>query len=129
MRSPWGRVLRSIREDEDAARSLGKNVYSYKMQSLVLGGVHRRARRCHVRAWRSRPSATGNLQPGGHVLPATVIVILGGAGRIVGPVLGSIIFWFVFSILGCPPPPTCSPAAEYAVATRIAIVGRGPDAA
>ena len=39
MRSPWGRVIKGIREDEDAVRSLGKNVYSYKMQSLVLGGV------------------------------------------------------------------------------------------
>ncbi|MEZ5248603.1 MAG: branched-chain amino acid ABC transporter permease [Ilumatobacteraceae bacterium] len=39
MRSPWGRVLKAIREDEDAVRSLGKNVYSYKMQALILGGV------------------------------------------------------------------------------------------
>src|SRR5699024_4491092 len=39
IRSPWGRVLRAVREDEDAARSLGKNAVSYKMQSLVLGGV------------------------------------------------------------------------------------------
>ena len=39
MRSPWGRVLKSIREDEDAARSLGKNTFMYKMQSLMLGGV------------------------------------------------------------------------------------------
>jgi branched-chain amino acid transport system permease protein len=39
MRSPWGRVLRAIREDEDAARALGKNVFAYKIQSLVLGGV------------------------------------------------------------------------------------------
>ena len=39
MRSPWGRVLKAIREDEDAVRSLGKNVYAYKMQSLVIGGV------------------------------------------------------------------------------------------
>ena len=39
MRSPWGRVLKAIREDEDAVRSLGKNVYSYKMQSLIIGGV------------------------------------------------------------------------------------------
>src|ERR687889_619496 len=39
MRSPWGRVLKAIREDEDAVRALGKNVYLYKMQSLVLGGV------------------------------------------------------------------------------------------
>ena len=28
MRSPWGRVLKAIREDEDAVRSLGKNVYA-----------------------------------------------------------------------------------------------------
>ena len=39
IRSPWGRVLKAIREDEDAVRALGKNVYSYKMQSLILGGV------------------------------------------------------------------------------------------
>ena len=39
VRSPWGRVLKAIREDEDAVRSLGKNVYSYKLQSLVIGGV------------------------------------------------------------------------------------------
>ena len=39
MRSPWGRVLKGIREDEDAVRSLGKNVFAYKMQALVVGGV------------------------------------------------------------------------------------------
>jgi len=36
-KSPWGRVLRAVREDEDAARALGKNVFSYKLQSLALG--------------------------------------------------------------------------------------------
>ncbi len=39
MRSPWGRVVKSIREDEDAVRALGKNVYSYKIQALVIGGI------------------------------------------------------------------------------------------
>ena len=39
MKSPWGRVVKAIREDEDAVRSLGKNVYSYKMQSIIIGGV------------------------------------------------------------------------------------------
>ena len=39
MRSPWGRVVRGIREDEDATASLGKNVFLYKLQSLVLGGA------------------------------------------------------------------------------------------
>ena len=37
--SPWGRVLKAIREDEDAVRSLGKNVIFYKMQCLMIGGV------------------------------------------------------------------------------------------
>ena len=39
MRSPWGRVLRGIREDEDAVRSLGKNVFAFKMQALIIGGL------------------------------------------------------------------------------------------
>ena len=35
-KTPWGRVLRAIREDEDAARALGKNVFKYKLQSLAI---------------------------------------------------------------------------------------------
>jgi branched-chain amino acid transport system permease protein len=38
-RTPWGRVLRAIREDEDAARSLGKNTLSYKLQSLAISAA------------------------------------------------------------------------------------------
>ena len=37
--SPWGRVLRSIREDEDAARALGKNTVVYKLQSLAISAA------------------------------------------------------------------------------------------
>ena len=33
-RTPWGRVLRGVREDEDATAALGKNVFFYKLQSL-----------------------------------------------------------------------------------------------
>jgi branched-chain amino acid transport system permease protein len=39
IRSPWGRVLRSIREDEDAASALGKNPFAYKLQALMVGGA------------------------------------------------------------------------------------------
>lgn len=38
-RSPWGRLLKGIREDEDAIRSLGKNVFAIKMQALIIGGM------------------------------------------------------------------------------------------
>jgi len=37
--TPWGRVLRSLREDEEAAAALGKNVFSYKLQALAIGAA------------------------------------------------------------------------------------------
>src|SRR5205807_2409448 len=36
-RSPWGRVLRGIREDEEATLALGKNVFSFRLQAFVIG--------------------------------------------------------------------------------------------
>lgn len=97
MRSPWGRVLRSVREDELAARSLGKNVYSFKLQSLVLGGVLGGLAGV---MWMMDVSTQypANFDPR-ITFYLWVIMILGGAGRIFGPVLGSIIFWFVFNFM------------------------------
>jgi branched-chain amino acid transport system permease protein len=93
MRSPWGRILRSIREDEDAARSLGKNVFGYKLQSLVIGGV--------IGALAGMVLAIANqaVTPDSYIPVVTffayTIVILGGAGRVLGPIIGSVIFWFL----------------------------------
>ena len=39
IKSPWGRVLKAIREDELTAAASGKNVFSYKLQSFMLGAV------------------------------------------------------------------------------------------
>jgi neutral amino acid transport system permease protein len=91
MRSPWGRVLKSIREDEDAARSLGKNVFSYKMQSLVLGGVIGSLGGFVFALDRAavQPDTYGTE----FTFFAYTIVILGGAARVFGPVVGSMIFW------------------------------------
>ena len=50
IRSPWGRVLRAIREDETAAEASGKNVFRFKLQAFVLGGGHHGDRRCPVRS-------------------------------------------------------------------------------
>ncbi|HEX5858371.1 MAG TPA: branched-chain amino acid ABC transporter permease [Microbacterium sp.] len=90
MRSPWGRSLKGIREDEDAVRALGKNVYAYKMQSLVLGGVLAGAGGVVY----ALPSA---VSPGVYVTSLTFFVwtalLLGGAATVFGPLLGSLIFW------------------------------------
>jgi ABC-type branched-subunit amino acid transport system permease subunit len=90
VRSPWGRLLRGIREDEEAIRSLGKNVFAIKMQALVIGGLF---------------GALGGMI---YVLPASVqpdsmgrsltffcytALLLGGAATIFGPVLGSVLFF------------------------------------
>jgi neutral amino acid transport system permease protein len=90
VRSPWGRLLRGIREDEDAIRSLGKNVFAIKMQALVIGGML---------------GALGGMV---YVLPGSVqadalgrsmtffcytALLIGGAATVFGPILGSIIFY------------------------------------
>ena len=96
MHSPWGRVIKSIREDEDAARSLGKNVYFYKMQSLILGGV--------IGGIAGFMTSMSNqvVQPDSYSTAVTfyayVVLILGGTARIFGPIVGAMIFWAVLSI-------------------------------
>jgi neutral amino acid transport system permease protein len=93
MRAPWGRVLKGIREDEDAVRSLGKNVYSYKLQALVLGGV------LGCLGGFVFAVSSQSVQPDNYGTDLTFFawaaLILGGAARVFGPVLGSIIFWFL----------------------------------
>jgi len=92
VRSPWGRLLRGIREDEDAIRSLGKNVFAIKMQALIIGGLF---------------GALGGII---YILPASMqpdamgrsltffcwtAMLLGGAATVFGPVLGTILFFAV----------------------------------
>ncbi len=98
MRSPWGRVLKSIREDEDAVRSLGKNVYSFKMQALVIGGVIGGLAGVMTSL---RSAAVG---PSFFATDVTFFaytaLLIGGAARVLGPVAGAIIFWFLINFLG-----------------------------
>ncbi|GIU95808.1 MAG: branched-chain amino acid ABC transporter permease [Gaiellaceae bacterium] len=93
VRSPWGRVLRAIREDEDAARSLGKNTFAYKLQSLSLASSLA-AVAGYMLAINISILSPANFEP---VLTAYgyVIVILGGLGSYAGVVVGSLLLIFV----------------------------------
>jgi branched-chain amino acid transport system permease protein len=97
MRSPWGRVLKSIREDEEAARALGKNVVFFKMQSLVLGGLIGSLGGLMFAA------QTQSASPGQYATNLTffafTIIILGGLGRVKGPIIGTVIFFFVIQFV------------------------------
>ncbi|VXB99822.1 branched-chain amino acid ABC transporter permease [Aeromicrobium sp. 9AM] len=98
MRSPWGRVLKSIREDEDAVRSLGKNVFAYKMQALVLGGIFGGiAGIFHILKQGSAVPTDFNTT---FTFYAYAALLIGGAARVLGPVVGSIVFWFLIAGLG-----------------------------
>lgn len=95
MRSPWGRVIKAIREDEDAARALGKNVFAYKMQSLVLGGM------MGGLAGLVLAFAQAGLTPDVFMPLVTfyayTVLILGGVASTWGPVLGAVLFQFLIT--------------------------------
>ncbi len=89
--SPWGRVLKAIREDEEVAKALGKNVFAYKLQALMIGGAIAGIAGAFY-AWQLT-----FINPEGFIslitFQAWTIVVLGGAGNNVGTLLGAAIFW------------------------------------
>lgn len=121
-RSPWGRVLRAIREDEDAADALGKNPFVYKLQVMAIGsaiaavaGVYFGYQLLFLNPTSFEPVFT---------FFAWVIILLGGTGRLIGVPVGAVIFsvifagtrflnFWPFSLLGAP----------EAAALRMIIIG------
>ena len=104
VRTPWGRLLKSIRDDEDAAASLGKNPFAVKLQSLALGAALAGLAGCFY-AWQFSFFSPDDFQP---LLTffAWMIVILGGTGRVWAVPVGSLLFGILFAgtrFFGFPP--------------------------
>ena len=95
IRSPWGRVLKSIRDDEDVSASLGKNVFSYKVQSLVLGSMMAAAAGSILAFYMQfiNPTTFMPLE----TFYAWIIIMVGGSGNNRGVLLGAILFQLFFS--------------------------------
>ncbi|GFE70661.1 branched-chain amino acid ABC transporter permease [Chroococcus sp. FPU101] len=89
--SPWGRILKAIREDETIPKVLGKNVFWYKLQAFMLGGAIAGLAGSFF-AWQLTTIYPTNFEP---ILTFTawIIVILGGSGSNAGTLLGAIIYW------------------------------------
>ena len=90
-RTPWGRVLRAIREDEDAARALGKNAFAYKLQSLsiaatlgAISGWFLALNLNFINPDEFEPLVT---------FLGYAVLILGGLASYWGVAVGAIIFW------------------------------------
>jgi len=95
--SPAGRVLVAIRENEGRAASIGYNVFLYKLLIIVVAGVFA-ALAGGLNALFFR-SATPEVLGVGRTIDALLMTIVGGAGTLIGPVLGAVTIRFLGNYL------------------------------
>lgn len=96
VRSPWGRVMRAIRDDEAAAAAAGKDVAAFRQQAFVLGAMLMGlggALSAHYFKYIG-PEAT---QPLLATFLVWVMLIVGGSGRNAGAVAGAFLVWAIWS--------------------------------
>jgi len=122
VRSPWGRVLRAIREDEEASAALGKYAVSYRLQTFVLGSM------LMGLSGALYASFMGFVSPQ-DLLPIFtfqifVMLIVGGSGNNFGAVIGAVMIWALWTlsetVLGAFLPPELE---RQASAIRVVLVG------
>ncbi|MCD1633161.1 branched-chain amino acid ABC transporter permease [Martelella mediterranea] len=94
-KSPWGRVLRALREDETAAVSLGKSARFYRVQAFAIGGA------VMGLAGAVQAHFIGFIAPENYLPTLTfqvwVMLIVGGSGSNRGAVLGSVLVWAIWA--------------------------------
>jgi branched-chain amino acid transport system permease protein len=95
VRSPWGRLMRAIREDEAAAAAVGKNVFRAKLQVLVLGALLGGLSGLLL-AWQIGIITPDDYQPT-FTFYAYLILILGGMTRIWAVPFGALLFGLLYS--------------------------------
>ncbi len=94
-RSPWGRVLKAIREDEIAVTAVGKNVFAFKLQALVLGAALGAVAGLLL-AWQIGVFSPDDYQPT-LTFYAYLILILGGMNRLWAIPVGAVVFSLLYS--------------------------------
>mmetsp|Transcript_23572 Transcript_23572/g.41689 ORF Transcript_23572/g.41689 Transcript_23572/m.41689 type:complete len:435 (-) Transcript_23572:2992-4296(-) len=95
LHSPWGRMMRAIRDNEVAAEAMGKDVTARHLQVFVLGSAI-----CGI-AGAMMTTLDGQLTPGSYqplrfTFLVWVMVIVGGSGNNLGAVLGGFLIWWLW---------------------------------
>jgi len=97
-RSPWGRVLRAIREDERAAMAVGKSPARFRLQAFALGGA------LMGLAGAMEASFIGFIAPENYLSSLTfqvwAMLIVGGSGNNLGALLGAAVVWALWTVSG-----------------------------
>jgi branched-chain amino acid transport system permease protein len=95
LRSPWGRVLRAVREDEAAARALGKNADHFRLQAFAIGGASMGL------AGAVQAHFIGFIAPENYLPMLTfqvwAMLIVGGSGNNKGAILGAVLVWGIWA--------------------------------
>lgn len=95
--SPWGRLQLAIKDDEDLTEMLGKDVWHYRMQSLVLGSMLvgvAGATFAHYQRY-INPASFGDIMA---TFIIWVMVVTGGTGNNKGSIAGAFSIWLVWTL-------------------------------
>lgn len=120
VKSPFGRVLKAIREDEDVAMALGKNTFAYKVQSMVLGSALAGLAGGLVAIYFGTLTFR-NFEP---LITFFIflIVVIGGTANNKGVILGAALYWGF--VQGTNDIAAAVPTGEAAIfALRVALLG------
>jgi len=95
LNSPWGRMMRAIRDNEIAAEAMGKDIKSRHLQIFILGSAV-----CGI-AGAMMTTLDAQLTPGAYqplrfTFLIWVMVIVGGSGSNLGSILGGFLVWFLW---------------------------------
>lgn len=88
VRSPWGRVLRALREDELSTAASGKNVFAFKTQAFVLGGVIMGMGGAMF-AFQNRAISPDTFTHFFGTFLIWTMIIVGGSGNLAGAIVGA----------------------------------------
>ena len=122
LRSPWGRVLRAIREDEMAAESLGKRARRFRLEAFVLGST------LMGLAGALYVSFIGFISPGDFLPIFTfqiwAMLLVGGSGNNRGALLGALVIWTVWAGSGVAVTKLVPPShAAQGAAIQVILIG------
>jgi len=95
LNSPWGRMMRAIRDNEEAANAMGKNVVKQHLQVFVLGSAVVGIAGAMLVTLDGQFTPT-SYQPLRFTFLVWLMVIVGGSGNNLGAVFGGFFIWFIW---------------------------------